>query len=118
MTLTRNPVVRFASMIVLLAGLWFVVSPWIFGASSPPMAFNNWMAGGMIATFAYMRLIEPGSEFASWVNVFLGLWVMASPWIQAYARVEDRLVNTLIVGVVIFVMALISAKARVRQFEA
>jgi hypothetical protein len=82
------------------------------------MAFNNWMAGGMIVTFAFMRLMEPGSEFASWVNFFLAFWVLASPWIQAYARVEDRLVNTLIVGVVILVAALISARARSYRFEA
>jgi hypothetical protein len=85
MTFNRNPLVRFCSTIVLLAGLWFVVSPWVFGASSPPMAFNNWIVGGMIVTFAYIRLVEPGSEFASWVNLFLGAWVLASPWIQAYA---------------------------------
>lgn len=117
MTLSRNPVVRFASTVVLLAGLWFAVSPWIYGNSSPPTAFNNWMVGGMITTFAFMRLMEPESEFASWVNVLLGVWVIGSPWIQSYVRVEPRLLNTLIVGVVVFLMALISAKARTRRFE-
>jgi hypothetical protein len=111
MSLTHNPVIRFASAIVLLAGLWFVVSPWVFGAASPTSAFNNWMAGGMITVFAAMRLTQPGSEFASWVNLFLGFWVIASPWIQAYAFEHNRLANTLITGIVITIAALVSAMA-------
>ncbi|HYA16001.1 MAG TPA: SPW repeat protein [Bryobacteraceae bacterium] len=116
MSFTRNPIVGVASTMVFLAGAWFAVSPRVYGAASPPTAFNNWMAGGMIATFAAMRLTQPGSEFASWVNMFLGMWVMASPWIQGYAFIEARLVNTLIVGAVVAVAALVSATARTRRF--
>jgi hypothetical protein len=116
MSLTHNPVVRFASVIVLLAGLWFAVSPWVYGAASPPSAFNNWMAGGMIAAFAVMRLTQPGSEAVSWVNLFLGFWVIASPWIQAYAFERNRLANTVITGAVIAIAALVSAMAPKQRF--
>ncbi len=112
MSLNHNPIVRTASTIVLLVGLWFSISPWFFRASSAPTAFNNWMVGGMIVTFAFMRLTQPGSQFASWTNALLGLWVIASPWIQAYAFEPARMANTLVCGIVVTIAALVSARVR------
>jgi hypothetical protein len=42
------------------------------------------------------------------VNSILGIWTFASPWIYGYAAYTERFINSLCVGVVVFVAALIS----------
>jgi hypothetical protein len=100
---------RGASVITLLAGLWLVVSPWVFGAGEAANAFNSWMVGGMIAAFALIRVTQPNSSFVSWVNVGLGAWTVASPWIQGYILDTQRTANSLCVGVIVMLTAFLSA---------
>jgi hypothetical protein len=43
------------------------------------------------------------------VNLVLGIWVFFSPWIYGYASVNTgRFINSLCVGVIVFVFALAS----------
>jgi hypothetical protein len=107
---TETGIARGASMIALLAGLWLVVSPWVYGAGSAPNALNSWMTGGMIATFAFITATQPGSAFVSWVNVGLGAWTIASPWVQGFNLDGQRTANSLCIGVIVFLTAFLSAR--------
>ncbi len=44
---------------------------------------------------------------ASGLNVLLGLWMIASPWIFAYSLMTGALWSSVIVGVVVAILALI-----------
>lgn len=44
---------------------------------------------------------------ASAINVILGLWLIISPWIFAYTLMTGALWNSIIVGVIIVIVALI-----------
>lgn len=103
---------RAASMIALLAGLWFFVSPWVYGAYTMPNAWNSWFVGAVMVIFAAIRMGQPiGTAAVSWLNAILGIWAFLSPWIYGYTGNTGRFINSLCVGVVVFVAALVSANA-------
>ena len=102
---------RPASTIALLAGIWLFVSPWVYGAAASPNAWNSWIVGALIFIFAATRLNRPRLVSLSWLNVILAVWTFISPWIYGYAGNTGRFINSLCVGVIVFVAAMISANA-------
>lgn len=104
--------VRAASIICLLAGIWFFVSPWVYGAYRSGNAWNSWIVGGVIVIFGAIRLSRPVYSVAlSWCNMVLGIWAFFSPWIYGYMAANmGRFINSLCVGVIVFVFAIISAR--------
>lgn len=107
--------VKIASGINLLVGLWFFVSPWVYSTWHLHNSWNYWIIGGLIALFAAVRVASPeGSAFFGWMNVLFGIWAFASPWIFAYTASTGRFVNSLCVGVVVFILAIASLKSTPR----
>ena len=103
--------VRAASTIVLLAGIWFFVSPWVYGAFTNSNAWNSWIIGAVIFILGCIRVARPAySTVLSWCNTVLGIWAFCSPWIYGYAGNTGRFVNSLCVGVVVFVFSIASAR--------
>jgi SPW repeat len=100
-----------ASVIVLLAGIWYFFSPWIYGASGHGDAWNAWIVGCLLFLFGIIRAARSiGTTGLSWLNALLGVWVFFSPWIFAYTVNTGRFVNSLCVGVIVFVLAIVSAR--------
>lgn len=104
---------RAASMINLLAGIWLFISPWVYGYSGHINAWNSWIIGCIIAILAGVRLSAPVQSWVSWINCVLGIWTFFSPWIFGYTGDTGRFVNNLVVGVIVFVLAIASARSRV-----
>lgn len=102
--------IRALSVICLLAGIWLFVSPWVYGAYTTGNAWNSWIVGAAIFLLACVRVSRPAySTGISWVNLVLGIWVFFSPWIYGYTAVNaGRFINSLCVGVIVFVFALAS----------
>lgn len=101
-----------ASIVVLLAGLWFLASPWVYGSYLSQESWNNRIVGLLITILAIARLSAADlrrTQWISWANCLFAIWIMASPWVYQYAENTDRLVNSLCVGVILFVAATISA---------
>jgi hypothetical protein len=111
---TRNSAgaARAASTICLLAGIWLFVSPWIYGAAGSGNAWNSWIVGAAMFIIGAIRLSSPMYSTAlSWVNTVLGIWVFFSPWIYGYVGNGGRFINSLCVGVIVFVLSIVSALA-------
>ncbi len=90
----------------ILLGIWFFISPWVYGYQSDPSAWNSWIVGGLIALFAIIRISNPGGlPFFSWLNMLLGAWTIASPWIFSYTGETARFVNALCVGILVLIFA-------------
>lgn len=103
--------VKLASGINVIAGLWFFVSPWVYSAWHLRDAWNSWIAGALIAIFALIRIWDPmHTAFLSWLNVLLGIWAFISPWVFMYTANTGRFINSLCVGVVVFVLAIASLR--------
>ncbi len=104
-----------ASALNLLAGIWLFVSPWVYGAYTSPNAWNGWIVGAVIIIFASVRMSHPGLlTWMSWVNCILGIWTFASPWIYGYTGNGGRFINSLVVGIIVFVLAILSASGTPR----
>jgi|GraSoiStandDraft_50_1057286.scaffolds.fasta_scaffold216976_2 uncharacterized membrane protein len=103
--------VRAASTIVLLAGIWFFVSPWVYGAYTSSNAWNSWIIGAVIFILGCIRAARPAySTVLSWCNTVLGIWAFCSPWIYGYTGNTGRSTNSLCVGVIVFVFSIASAR--------
>jgi hypothetical protein len=100
------------STICLLAGIWLFVSPWVYGAYTNANAWNSWIVGGFMILFAIVRIARPAySTVLSWCNMVLGIWTFFSPWIYGYAGTNTaRFINSLCVGVIVFVFSIASAR--------
>src|SRR5215831_1737772 len=96
--------VTFASGINLLAGLWLIITPWVFGfAPMPGAVSNSIIVGVVIAVLALSR--EFGAESGwSWVNAVLGAWTIASPFVFHYASNIGATWNGIIVGIIVVVL--------------
>jgi hypothetical protein len=99
-----------ASVIVFLAGFGFFISPWVYGAMRAGSAWNSWMVGAAMIILAAVRINNPLTTVgASWVNCILGIWAFISPWIYRYTLNHGRFVNSLAVGVIVFIASIVSA---------
>jgi hypothetical protein len=108
--------VRAASTIVLLAGIWFFVSPWVYGAYTNSNAWNSWIVGAIMFILGCIRVARPAyTSVLSWCNMVLGIWAFFSPWIYGYTGNSGRFINSLCVGVVVFVLSIVSARLASRS---
>lgn len=102
---------RTLSIIALLAGIWFFVSAWVYGAAGHPNAWNNWIVGGVIIFFACWRVAKPAySTGLGWINTIFGIWAFFSPWIFQYTGYTGRFINSLCVGVIVFVCSIVALR--------
>ncbi len=68
---------------LLLAGLLFI-SPWIMGFVGVTMpAWNAWIVAVALAVVAFAAL-SVFAEWEEWVNLLLGIWLMAAPWVLGF----------------------------------
>lgn len=105
--------VKFASGINVLLGLWLLISPWLLAYSAAAgLLWNSLIVGAIVAILAAIRFFNPDEyRWMSWVNLVLGLWIIASPWIFTASDLSTVLWNDLIVGILITVLAIWSLVA-------
>ncbi len=100
-----------ATLIAALAGLWFFLSPWIYGSSGNSNAWNSWIVGALIFLFGVVRINRPAATGLSWLNSILGIWTFVSPWVCGYGGHPGRLVNSLCVGFIVFCASITAANS-------
>jgi hypothetical protein len=90
----------------VILGIWMMVSPWALGyqAEMPPTA-NAVILGVLIAAAALVALYKV-MAWEEWVNVALGAWLAASPWLLGFTGIMPAMWNAVIVGIVVAVLAL------------
>ena len=103
--------IRVTAGLNLLVALWFFVSPWVYGAHMAPNAWNSWIVGAVLVIAA---LVEMNSDVRmamnwNWLSIMLSIWVFFSPWVYGYTANTGRFINSLCVGVVAFVLAVITS---------
>jgi hypothetical protein len=102
------------SSMAMLAGMWFFASPWVYGSYLFRESWNNWIIGAVITILAMIRLSTVDlkrTQWITWINCLLAIWIFVSPWIYQYRDNTDRLINSVCVGVILFAVAMFSAVA-------
>lgn len=68
---------------LILAGLLFF-SPWLMGFAGDFMPTHNaWVIGAALALVAVAAL-SAFAEWEEWLNLALGLWLVAAPWMLGF----------------------------------
>ena len=85
----------------LVLAVCLVISPWVVGfvADMTP-AWNAWIVGVILAALTIAAL-SVFAEWEEWVNLVLGLWLIASPWLLGFAANMDAMWTHVIMGVLI-----------------
>ena len=86
----------------MVLGVWLAASPWILGFSdSDPAATRNALIIGIAVAALSALTFLAYSIIEEWVDVVLGLWLMASPWILASAGNGAVVADFVIVGALV-----------------
>ena len=86
-------------------GLFLFVSPWLFAYVSEKARIEVWASGAAIAAVSIAAIVA-FSDWEEWVNVVLGLWLVASPWVLGFVHTRAMHVCILIGTLVAFFAAL------------
>jgi hypothetical protein len=107
-----EPETSWLSGVNLLAGLWLIVSAFLFGGFGEASggAWNSLIVGIVIAALAASRAYRPDAGSGlSWINAILGAWMIAAPFVYDYTFNAARTWNSIIVGFIIVIFAVASA---------
>jgi hypothetical protein len=97
---------RWQDQLILVLGLWLIVSPWAFAYPQGSAEMTNAILSGIvIAVLAAFDLYKT-YFWAVVVNLLLGIWVAISPWVLRVTEQRTVLWNELIVGIAVVVLAL------------
>jgi hypothetical protein len=106
--------VKVASGLTFLAGIWMIISAWVYGAIyTSGNAWNSIIVGLVIAVLSAIRFFSPRSAVGlSWIIALFGIWMIISPWVYGYARTNyARLWNSVIFGIIVLILGAWSAAA-------
>lgn len=85
---TRGPKWRNESVLdiynLFLAAFLFV-SPWLFAYTQEPARADIWASSAAVAVIA-VAAIFAYANWKEWLNVLLGAWLIASPWLLGFAH--------------------------------
>lgn len=97
---------RWQDQVILLLGLWQFVTPWVYGyALDSATAINALIAGAVIALLAAFDLYKT-YVWAVVLNLLVGIWVAISPWVLKVAEQRTVMLNEVIVGLAVLILAL------------
>ena len=102
---------QWRDFINLLLGIWVFVSPWVLGFSATQIAAWNANAVGLVIAVAAVAAFVQFHRWEEWVNIVLGAWLIASPWVLAVAAVQALVWNQVIAGAIVCGLAVWSAIA-------
>lgn len=89
----------------LLLGVWLAVSPWALSyAGETTPAWNAHVVGVIIAVSALAALLA-FQQWEEWINIALGAWLIASPFVLGFTTNVAAMWNQLIVGLLVGILA-------------
>lgn len=97
--------------IIILVGLWLIVSPFILGYAGIDAAlWNSLIVGVIVVGIALVRgLSDESPHWLSWISVVLGLWLIVAPFVLAFNGLNLQHWNTTLTGIVLASLAAWSA---------
>jgi uncharacterized membrane protein YdfJ with MMPL/SSD domain len=98
------------SWLNFILGVWLIVSPFVLLYRGISQAlYDNIIVGILVAILAIWRALAEetdGMTVVSWVMALLGLWTLISPFVLGYSQTRNAMVNDVIVGIVVGILAI------------
>ncbi len=111
--IAATPRAAIADGLMLLAGLWLAISPWVlhFNTTTPQVALSNLILGLAVAAVALGLSVAPlRMGRLSLATFVIGIWVVVSQWvIQQSSVTTGIIVNNVITGGLIALLGLAAA---------
>ncbi len=86
-------------------GLFLFVSPWLFAYADKDARLDLWASGAAIAAISIAAIVA-FSNWEEWLNLLLGLWLIASPWVLGFVHTRAMHVSIGLGVMVAFMAAL------------
>jgi hypothetical protein len=97
---------RWQDQVILLLGIWLVISPFAFGyPGGSAAAINAIIAGAIMAALAAFDLYKT-YVWAVLINLVVGVWTAVSPWLVGVVRDKAMATSLLAVGIATVVLGL------------
>lgn len=96
---------RFQDYANFVLGVLLFVSPWALGYTDHSMAARTAWAGGLIIAILSFAAIVRFAEWEEWVNLLVGLAVIASPWLLGFSNVRHAVMAHYVLGLLVVVAA-------------
>jgi hypothetical protein len=103
---TTNSLRRWQDQLILVLGLWLIVSPWALAYPAGSVQMINAIVSGFILAVLSAFELYKTYFWAVVVNLLVGIWVAISPWVLRVADQGAVMWNELIVGIAVAVLAL------------
>jgi hypothetical protein len=102
--------VMVASGLNVLAGIWLIIAPFVLGYSGGDPYWNDIVFGATGGLIALARVAGAyRASWLSWLNALIGVWIFVSAfWLDATGTAKT---NDIILGAIVFVLAIASATA-------
>lgn len=86
-------------------GLWLAVSPWIVGYAEHEAATANAAFVGLALALASHFEATFDHISAEWLNLAMGLWLVAAPFVLGFGAAAVASANSIAVGTLVTVLA-------------
>lgn len=103
---TNQSLKRWQDQLILVLGLWLILSPWALAYPSGSAQMVNAIVSGVIIALLAAFDLYKTYVWAVVVNLLLGIWVAVSPWILKVAEQRALMWSELVVGIAIAILAL------------
>lgn len=100
----------------VLAGIWLIIAPWVLGYSSRDPRWNDVVFGAIVGIVALIRISGAyREEWLSWLNALIAVWIFIAAFTIDHTATASW--NDIILGVLVFILALASADATAQMFS-
>jgi|SoiMethySBSTD1v2_1073268.scaffolds.fasta_scaffold243887_2 hypothetical protein len=92
------------NLISTVFALLLFLSPWMLGYAGEAAAWNAWIGGALLAVLS-ARAVVAFAEWEEWIELALGIWILASPWVLKFAAGSSASKVHVMVGAVVTLLA-------------
>ncbi len=105
---------HFQDWISLIVGVWLIISPFVLQITPPvggtaDLPLLNFVLSGAAAVVLAVAALFFFREWEEWLEVALGIWIIASPWALGFTNIQVAMWNAIACGVVIAAMGMWAA---------
>jgi hypothetical protein len=89
----------------LLLGVFLIVSPWLFAYSRGLVRAETWLGGALLVALSIAAIVA-FAEWQQWINLGVGLWLVAAPWVLGFQHTSAMHVSIAVGLMVAYLAAL------------
>ena len=96
----------------LILGVFLFFTPWIFHYP-PGVESQNAMMSGIVIAVVAIAALAAFAMWEEWLNLIVGLWVIASPWVLKFQGTGAMRAD-IAIGLIVAVLAAVELFVRVQ----